>query len=384
MRCKIQCILCSVLFTGVSSSLHEIKQCLGEAVFLTQGFGLCTACAAALAGILRAEHDVLRRMLKVNELYHIHLIPRVLKDGGTDRIRQQGADALLDDAVFKQQVKLSPAVDAGIHLMLAAGHGEDAPDAAVHSVSKGIVRGGIAGVERHDHVDMRIGKRVPRHVRDLEAQPVIAVARGDLIAALDDVGLEIVADDAGAHAFFDGEIIIKNKCQVRLAAAEIKDAYLFPAVSGKGLVDELNKAVYLPVLAVLGADDLKVLRENAEVDKRRDVLTLAQKIFLLAVMRSSAAGQRERRGLAGALILAVDLEAELPTPALRDYQHLPVPSLKLLPGIAQKRISGKVTVKGLVIAEALGLIGYTGLGADGADDDLFIGELIDALGEDGL
>ena len=33
-------------------------------------------------------------------------------------------------------------------------------------------------------------------------------------------------------------------------------------------------------------------------------------------MRGSAAGQRERRGLAGALILAIDLEAELPTPAL--------------------------------------------------------------------
>lgn len=43
-------------------------------------------------------------MLKVNELDHIHLIARVLKDGGADRIRQQGADALLDDAVFKQQV----------------------------------------------------------------------------------------------------------------------------------------------------------------------------------------------------------------------------------------------------------------------------------------
>ena len=144
-------------------------------------------------------------MLKVNELYHIHLIPRVLEDSGADRIRQQGADALLDDAVFKQQVKLSPAVDAGIYLMLAAGHGEDATDTAVHGIGKGIVRGGIAGVERHDHVDVRIGKCVPRHVRDLEAQPVIAVARGDLIAALDNVGLEIVADDAGAHTFFDGK-----------------------------------------------------------------------------------------------------------------------------------------------------------------------------------
>ena len=200
--------------------------------------------------------------------------------------------------------------------MLAAGHGEDATDTAVHGIGKGIVRGGIAGVERHDHVDVRIGKCVPRHVRDLEAQPVIAVARGDLIAALDNVGLEIVADDAGAHTFFDGKVIIENKSQVRLAAAEIKDADLFPAVGGKGLIDKLDKAVYLPVLAVLGADDLEVLREHAEVDKRWDVLTLAQEIFLLAVMRGSAAGQRERRGLAGALILAIDLEAELPAPAL--------------------------------------------------------------------
>ena len=54
-------------------------------------------------------------MLKVNELYHIHLIPRVLEDSSADRIRQQGADALFDDAVFKQQVKLSPA-DAAAYI----------------------------------------------------------------------------------------------------------------------------------------------------------------------------------------------------------------------------------------------------------------------------
>ena len=41
-------------------------------------------------------------------------------------------------------------------------------------------------------------------------------------------------------------------------------------------------------------------------------------------------------------------------------------------------------MKGLIIAKALGLIGYAGLGADGADDDLFIRELIDALGENSL
>ena len=384
MHCKIQRILCSVLSTGVPSSFHQIEQGLGEAVFLAQGFGFRAARAAALAGILRAEHDVLRRMLKVNELYHIHLIACVLKDGGADRIRQQGADALLDDAVFKQQVKLSPAVDAGIHLMLAAGHGENAPDAAVHSVGKGVVRSRVAGVERHDHVNMRIGKRIPRHIRDLKMQPVIAVARGNLIAALDDVGLEIIADDAGAHAFLDGKVIIKNKSQVRFAAAEIKDAHLFPAVGGKGLVDKLDETVYLPVLAVFGADDLEVLREHAEVDKRRDVLSLAQKIFLLTVMCGSAARHWERRGLSGALILAVHLQAELPASALRDYQHLTIPAFKLLLGVAQKRVGAQVPVKGLVVAKALGLIGCAGLGADGTDDDLFVGELINTLGENGL
>ena len=81
---------------------------------------------------------------KVNELYHIHLIPRVLEDSSADRIRQQGADALFDDAVFKQQVKLSPAVDAGIHLMLAAGHGEDAPNAAVPSGADSLTERGRA------------------------------------------------------------------------------------------------------------------------------------------------------------------------------------------------------------------------------------------------
>ena len=101
-------------------------------------------------------------------------------------------------------------------------------------------------------------------------------------------------------------------------------------------------------------------------------------------MRGSAAGQRERRGLAGTLILAVDLQAELPAPAPRDYQHLTVPAFKLLLGITQKRVGGKVTVKSLIVPEALGLVGYAGLGADRADDDLFVRELINALGENGL
>ena len=61
-----------------------------------------------------------------------------------------------------------------------------------------------------------------------------------------------------------------------------------------------------------------------------------------------------------------------------------VPPLKLLLGIAQKRVGGKVTVKGLIIAKALGLIGYACLSADRADDDLFIRKLINALGENSL
>ena len=59
--------------------------------------------------------------------------------------------------------------------MLAAGHGEDATDTAVHGIGKGIVRGGIAGVERYQHIHSRVVPGVPAHIPPDKAQPVVAV-----------------------------------------------------------------------------------------------------------------------------------------------------------------------------------------------------------------
>ena len=80
-------------------------------------------------------------------------------------------------------------MDAGIHLMLAAGHGEDAPDAAVHGIGKGIVRGGVAGMERHHHVHRKL-RLVAFDVPDLKVQVPVTVFLRGRVAVFDDVLLQ--------------------------------------------------------------------------------------------------------------------------------------------------------------------------------------------------
>ena len=95
-----------------------------------------------------------------------------------------------------------------VYLMLAAGDGENVLHVVLQRVVQGVVGGNVAGVQRHDHVDMPVVERVARHVGDVELKTGVAVLRGDAVAALHDVGLQIVADDVRAHTALLDEVII--------------------------------------------------------------------------------------------------------------------------------------------------------------------------------
>ena len=105
-------------------------------------------------------------------------------------------------------------------------------------------------MQRDNHVYVPVSQRIPRYIRDLEAQSLIAVFGCQSVAALHHVGLQVIARNVRAHSLFHRKVIIQYEGQIRLAAAEVKYAYLLLTIPGKGLVHEFDEAFYLPVLAV--------------------------------------------------------------------------------------------------------------------------------------
>ena len=79
----------------------------------------------ALAGA--AEHDVLRRVRKVDKLYHVHLVAHVLQHRGADGVGQQRGHALLYYPVAQENVQFAALFYLRIYLVLAAGHRENVP-----------------------------------------------------------------------------------------------------------------------------------------------------------------------------------------------------------------------------------------------------------------
>ena len=62
------------------------------------------------------------------------------------------------------------------------------------------------------------------------------------------------------------KIIVKQEGQVGFTAAEINDMKLFKMPFFDGVVDDLNKAVDLPVLVVHGLHDLSFFSENTHIN----------------------------------------------------------------------------------------------------------------------
>ena len=123
---------------------------------------------------------------------------------------------------------------------------------------------------------------------------------------LDNVLFQVIADDLGAHAALDSEIVIQHEREVRFAAAKIENRDLVAAVGAERVVHQLDEAVDLLVFVVFCLDDLEVRRKYAEVDEGGDVLPLLQNVLLFAVVRGGHGGAG-RAGLGRALVCAVRL-----------------------------------------------------------------------------
>ena len=126
-------------------------------------------------------------MGEVDELDDVDVVAFVLQDRCADGVGQKRGEALLEQPVGEQNVEIAALLDGLIDLVLAAGDGEDVLDAARDGVVQGVVGRDVAGVERDEHVDVLVVEHIARNISHDELEVRIAVARGDLIAVLDDI-----------------------------------------------------------------------------------------------------------------------------------------------------------------------------------------------------
>ena len=128
----------------------------------TAGFGELFGAAAGSA--MAAEHQIFRRVGKVNELDDVDVVAFVLQDRCADGVGQKRGEALLEQPVGEQNVEIAALLDGLIDLVLAAGDGEDVLDAARDGVVQGVVGRDVAGMERDKHVNVLAVEHIARNI----------------------------------------------------------------------------------------------------------------------------------------------------------------------------------------------------------------------------
>ena len=186
--------------------------------------------------------------------------------------------------------------------MLAAGDGEDEICLFGNGIVKGIIRGGVAGMECNDHIDAAIGENILGHIGTDEFQPLIAVLPGDFPAALHHIFFQVIADNCGVQPPFHGKIVIQNEGQIGFAAAKIQNGNVTLTVILESLINQFNKTIDLLVLIIFCPDDFHILGKYAQIHQRRDVLSLFEDVFLFPVMGLDGTGQGN--GGSGVLFIA--------------------------------------------------------------------------------
>ena len=177
-------------------------------------------------------------------------------------------------------------------LMLAAGYAENDFRIPLDRVDQRVVGCGVAGVQRHHHV--RVAAGIVSDITLEKLELVISEIRGDPIAKVDDIFLEIKPDNLDLTLLQDLEVIVDRESQIRLAAAEVDDAQrTVLRQSRKNIFDDLKIAVDLAEFRVGLRKNLSLRTHHAEANQKVAGHTVRNQIMLLAVVR-----ERGRRGRA--------------------------------------------------------------------------------------
>ena len=81
----------------------KIQKCLLEAIAISRFLLLRSALCTGLTGVSGADQNILRRMLKVDKLDHIHIISHVFRHICTDSIGQQHGRSPTDTWVVRRE-----------------------------------------------------------------------------------------------------------------------------------------------------------------------------------------------------------------------------------------------------------------------------------------
>ena len=119
---------------------------------------------------MAAQHQVFRRVGKVDELDDVHIVALVLQNGGADGVSQQRRKTLLKKPEGEEKGKVAALADGLVDLVLAAGDGEYVLVAARDGVVQGLVGRYVAGMERDKHVNVLAVEHIARNISHDEAK----------------------------------------------------------------------------------------------------------------------------------------------------------------------------------------------------------------------
>ena len=106
--------------------------------------------------------------------------------------------------------------------MLTAGNRQNHRCRGTHRPIECVVGRGVAGVQADDEIDA-LELLVARDVAHLETKPVRAERAGERLTMVDDLGLQVEADDLDLAVVHSGQQVVQCEGEVRLAGAEVDD-----------------------------------------------------------------------------------------------------------------------------------------------------------------
>ena len=161
-------------------------------------------------------------MLEIHELDDVRVVPDCSQELRPRCVGGQRREALAQDPVVEQG-RQSVIADLLEQLVLAARHGEDDLGAPLDRARERRVGGGVARMQRYDHVGALALEE--RDVADFEAQALVPKSLRERLATLDHVLLQVEPDDLDVKAALDSEQVVEREGQVRLAGAEVDDPH---------------------------------------------------------------------------------------------------------------------------------------------------------------
>ena len=221
----------------------------------------------------------------------------LFQQGGPQAVRNQSRHPLFQKAVAKNRLQ-GLVSDLSIQFMLAAGHGQNRPGIPLHRSGQRIVRGSIAGVERYHQVYL-VHSLIIRDIPCQKLQLFIAEPLRQLIAAANNILLQIQADNPQVKSLQFPKIIVHGKRQVGFSAAEINHGQ-FPS-SGKrrtDIPDKFQEPVDLPEFIIPAVYHLSLRGHHSQLHQERHRRSFFQNIVLFPVV-----GQLRRARNPGPLFL---------------------------------------------------------------------------------